>query len=48
MRSSSIPPASSVIACEATSTENPELTDPADFITIPISNNKIGLKSVQS
>jgi hypothetical protein len=35
---SSTPPAQSVISCDTTSTENPELTDPADFMTIPISS----------
>ncbi len=38
MRSSNMPPASRVITCETTSTENPELTEPTDFITIPISS----------
>lgn len=38
MRSSNIPPASRVTTCETTSTEKPELTDPTDLITIPISS----------
>lgn len=44
MRSSNIPPASRVIICDTTSTEKPELTDPTDLITIPISS---GIKAAQ-